>query len=289
MSERGRGIPDLRRGENLNEGKAAGPGGRETPLYERMARRAAPGAALRPGGPELTARAIERCAFPREAILLDLGCGTGGTVGALASGRGFRCVGLDPSAPLLAMGRERDSGLTLVRGRGEDLPFGDGSFDGVFLECVLSVAAEPDRVLAEAFRVLRPGGRLVLSDVYARSREGARDLARFAAEGCLRGAFVLGELEATLTGTGFTTDFFEDRTRDLKEFAARLILSGGFPGDFWCRSCGAGGEDPGRALQAVSAARPGYFCLIARKEGVRSAGERPRFEDSVRLREKDKP
>lgn len=92
--------------------------------------------------------------------VLDVGCGTGAFVAALA-GRGARVWGVDPTPEMLARAREvvgRAGGLK--QGRAEELPFKDVWFDRVVFRLVLHLVDRP-RALAEAFRVLAPGGRVV--------------------------------------------------------------------------------------------------------------------------------
>jgi arsenite methyltransferase len=91
------------------------------------------------------------------------------------------------------------------------VPLGDASVDVVISNCVVNLSPDKDNVLAEAFRVLRPGGRLAISDVVIRDPEpGAppipdglrRDLAMWS--GCLGGALQAGEYRAKLEAAGFT-------------------------------------------------------------------------------------
>jgi SAM-dependent methyltransferase len=90
--------------------------------------------------------------------LLDVACGPGFIVGAAAQ-RGAAVVGLDFSAAMIAQARGRLPLLTFQEGDAEALPFDAASFDAVVMNFGLLHLARPDAALAEAFRVLRPGGR----------------------------------------------------------------------------------------------------------------------------------
>ena len=101
--------------------------------------------------------------LPRGARVADLGCGSG-VFTRLLQRAGYDCVGLDLSAALLAIGRARESTLVLAAGDLEQLPFADGSFDGLLLCGVLHHFPDPSRCAAEMFRLLRPGGRFLALD-----------------------------------------------------------------------------------------------------------------------------
>ena len=92
--------------------------------------------------------------------LLEIGCGTGNYVGALQDATGAAAWGVDPSAEMLAVARNRWPGVCFEQGAGEALPFADGSFDLVFSVDVAHHLADPPACLAEAWRVLVPGGKL---------------------------------------------------------------------------------------------------------------------------------
>jgi SAM-dependent methyltransferase len=93
--------------------------------------------------------------------LLDIGCG-GGLLLRDALATGARATGLDHSDDMVALARERAPGARVLRGGAEALPFGDGEFTAVTMSVVFFFIPDQARALAEARRVLRPGGRFAL-------------------------------------------------------------------------------------------------------------------------------
>jgi SAM-dependent methyltransferase len=240
-------------------------------IYESEQLREVTGPAIRPGGVALTGRAMEFCHFPSAARLLDVGCGSGATVEYLKNHYQLAAFGVDISTHLLREGKARDYSLPLARASVELLPYGNGSLDGIICECVLSLLSEPGRALLEFHRVLRPDGKLILSDIYLReSGAGGRGpaeahtLREDAVDGCLQGARSACSTKTMLSEAGFEILLWEDHTPLLKELAARLILAGGSMDALWegvkeTRCSGTG-------LSTMATLRPGYYLLVARKE-----------------------
>jgi arsenite methyltransferase len=144
-------------------------------------------------------------------VVLDLG--SGGGIDVLLSARrvgptGY-AYGLDMTDEMLELARanRRAAGVTNVeflKGTIEDIPLPDASVDVIVSNCVINLSADKDRVFAEAFRVLRPGGRFAVSDVVARHELPdalRRDAARWSE--CLGGALEEHEYRAGLERAGF--------------------------------------------------------------------------------------
>src|ERR1700730_13976273 len=166
-----------------------------------------------------------------EAANLGLGCGNplaiaslqpGQTVLDLGSGAGFDCflaaravgpsgevIGVDMTDDMLAKAREnaRQNGFANVEfrfGEIEALPVADESMDVIISNCVINLSPEKARVFAEAYRVLKPGGRLAIADIIATATlpdEVRGDWAAYT--GCMAGASQIGELEEMLRKAGF--------------------------------------------------------------------------------------
>lgn len=114
-----------------------------------------------PDAKRLRERSYELLALAPDSTVVDVGCGAGRAVAELG-GRGVRAVGVDPDTRMLAAARERWPAGDFREAGAEELPFADGSVRGYRADKVLHVLAEPARAVAEARRVLCPGGRIVL-------------------------------------------------------------------------------------------------------------------------------
>jgi ubiquinone/menaquinone biosynthesis C-methylase UbiE len=111
---------------------------------------------------EAEEQALIALGLAQQGRLLDLGCGPGAVAARIAGRRpGLDIVGVDRERDLLALAGRR---VTPVRADAAELPFASASFDGVHARLVLRHLVDPARALAEMWRVLRPGGRLVVAD-----------------------------------------------------------------------------------------------------------------------------
>jgi arsenite methyltransferase len=170
--------------------------------------------------------------IPREALDASLGCGnpaalaelrpgevvldlgSGGGIDVLLSARRVgptgKAYGLDMTDEMLALARENQwkSGLDNVeflKGEIENIPLPDNSVDVLISNCVINLSADKDRVMREAFRVLRPGGRFAVSDVIVRGPvpgEIRRNVELWI--GCIAGALEESEYRSKLLAAGFT-------------------------------------------------------------------------------------
>ncbi|MCL5961225.1 MAG: arsenite methyltransferase [Chloroflexi bacterium] len=174
---------------------------------------------------------IEDVSAVPEGANMGLGCGNpqaisslqlGETVLDLGSGGGFDCflaaqvvgktgqvIGVDMTPEMVSRAR-RNVGKTDLRnvefrlGEIEHLPVADGTIDVIISNCVINLSPEKEKVFAEAFRVLKPGGRLAISDVVATAElpsEVRQDLQMYSA--CISGASSIEELESILDRAGF--------------------------------------------------------------------------------------
>lgn len=195
----------------------------------------------KPGGLELTKRAAEYCGFGTDSRLLDVAAGKGETVRFLRETLSCQVFGLD-SDPACHCPE-------VAPGQAEELPYPDGAFDGVFLECALSQMEGPEAVLRECARVLRPGGYFVLSDLYAkRGGDAPTPLGRLDSR---------ETLEDRLGRAGLAPALFEDHTAALTSLWAGAMMSG----------AGCGVLEILHGPDWPEGIKPGYYLCAARKAG----------------------
>ena len=235
-------------------------------VYEQSPLLEAAGDMLRPGGLALTDRALEFCALPSGARVLDVGCGPAASIEHLRVKHQLDAVGLDPSEMLLRLGRRRDPSLRLIQSPGEYLPIADDQFNAVLTECSLSVMRDSDRALAEFWRVLRSHGYLILSDIYARNPTGLEALKYLPIDSYLCGAISQTQIIDRVMAQGFEVKLWEDHTQALNVFVAQLIWSNGTLQQFWCRATSR--ADAGDIQRAIAQLKPGYYLLIAQKPSI---------------------
>jgi SAM-dependent methyltransferase len=190
--------------------------------------------------------------IPEEALLASFGCGnptalaklnpgeivldlgSGGGIDVLLSakrvGSTGKAYGLDMTDEMLALANEnkRRAGVANVeflKGEIENIPLPDNSVDVIISNCVINLSADKDRVLREAFRVLKPGGRFAVSDVVTRG-EMLPEIRQsvLAWVGCIAGALEEDEYRTKLAGAGFAQIEIEPtriyRPEDAREFLA---------------------------------------------------------------------
>jgi len=209
---------------------------------------------LRPGGLALTRLIIAYAGFVAGERILDLGCGEGAGTQLLQQ-HGCNAIGVDTSEESLVTAAKRLHSLALVTASALSLPFPTACMDGIVAECLLSLVEHRAVALAECYRVLHRGGRLAVTDVYAREAVSA-DAPRSA---CLTGLARQEEIMAEMVHAGFRVERWEDHSQVLTAFMARLIFECDDQTALWA----------GNAVAMNAELRkfhPGYFVLIAIKD-----------------------
>jgi arsenite methyltransferase len=233
--------------------------------YAEAAKRAATSGACCGGGAELSGcdpitkdlySEAEKGALPEKAVAASLGCGNpsalaklqaGETVLDLGSGGGIdvilsarrvgptgKAYGLDMTDEMLALARENQkkagvANVEFLKGAIENIPLPEGSVDVIISNCVINLSGDKDRVLAEAFRVLKPGGRLAVSDVVVRGSvptDVRKSMELWV--GCIAGALEENEYREKLARAGFESIEVEPTRVYKLEEAQEFLEAAGF-------------------------------------------------------------
>ncbi len=225
----------------------------------------------------------EKSGLPANAVLASLGCGNptalaqlkpGETVLDLGSGGGIdvllsakrvgptgKAYGLDMTDDMLALARENQlqagiENVEFLKGEIEKIPLPDNSVDVIISNCVINLSSDKDRVLREAFRVLRPGGRFAVSDVVVRGEvpdEVRQSMLLWV--GCISGALEEQEYKAKLEEAGFCCISIEPTRTYTIEDARHFLKEAGIDVD------AVAPQIDGKFVSAfVRAEKPGAAC-----------------------------
>jgi hypothetical protein len=252
-------------------------------VYDTQAFRSLLKHVLHPGGLDLTRRVAEIAGAGQGSMVLDIGCGDGATCFLFSSVYGCVATGIDLSERKIVSSRDKAKagGLTekvrFVLSDTERLPFQAACFDIVVSECAFSILPDKDRAAEEICRVLRPKGRIVMTDVVmqagvvrdtGRDDPGSRGMPLIP---CLAGAVSLEEYAAVFEKAGLHRSASEDHTVTLKKIGYQMALHFGDWSDFLCTlsaqlhssitdpdSFGADSSFLDRTRSLLSEARLGY-------------------------------
>jgi len=199
--------------------------------------------------------ASETAALPADAVAASLGCGnptalaelrpgeivldlgSGGGIDVLLSakrvGPAGKAYGLDMTDEMLALARanQKKAGaenVEFLKGTIENIPLPDNTVDVIISNCVINLSGDKDRVLREAFRVLKPGGRLAVSDVVIRGEvppEIRKSMELWV--GCIAGALQESEYREKLTAAGFASIGVEPTRVYRADEASEFLVAAG--------------------------------------------------------------
>ncbi len=162
--------------------------------------------------------------LPRDWTVVDLGCGTG-HLATLMARQVKRVIGVDQSEEMLAAARRRSTGFSNLEWRQGDLrrlPLDDAVSDAALMLLALTYLADPAAALAEARRVVRPGGKVVLVDLLSHDREDFR-----LAMGQRSTGFEVDEIKALLAGAGLHELVAFPLTPEVRAKGPALLLASG--------------------------------------------------------------
>ena len=166
---------------------------------------------ISPGGKNIIGDAFKIAQLKNGCDVLDVGCGDGTTLSFLKEEFEINPVGIDKSEKLIEQGKEKFKDIDLQVGEADYLEFSSFSFDAVIMECTLSVIEMQTEAIHEAYCLLRPGGKLIITDLFGTE------------EGTLNKESIIEDCEEI----GFSVFQTQDRTDDLVTFTAEKILEHG--------------------------------------------------------------
>lgn len=195
-----------------------------------------------------------RRSAPKAEALLDLACGRGNRLMALPCAfPALRLYGIDADPGNAAAAEKNCPAAEIVIGDASALPYADRAFDAVLCECSFSLFTAPQTCAGEIARVLRTGGVLLLSDLYAkRSTLTAEQIAE---NGTVKTVYGREALERSFTAEGLAAEAFFDRSSDLTQMLGQMLMDGTL--------CSCLGKE---ALQQMKKLGTGYGLWLFRKQ-----------------------
>lgn len=234
---------------------------------------------LHPGGQALTSELVAALHAGPGCVVADVACGPGASTIQLVRETGCRAVGVDLSGESVAAARTAaaaaglDDRASFVVGDAEALPLDDASLDGALCECAFCTFPDKERAATELARVLRPGGRLALSDMVADRADLPTELRTLEAwVACLADARALEELATILEAADLAVEVKRRHDDALGQLLARVdarlraarMLGRAVP-DAVREGIERGLELATSAREALDAGSLGYASLVARK------------------------
>ena len=237
-----------------------------------------------PGGEALTLEAARACGWKAGDHILDLGCGAGSSMLLLKERLGVKPVGCDRDEGMLARARELDPSIPLRKTDGISLDFPSLYFDGALLECSFSLMNRHDELLNELYCVLKKGSKLAITDLYCvnpdpdrageayyearrilntpRTEKDCEEADAYPSPYLLDGLFVVDNLLHAIREAGFEITLFRDRTRQLQDWYAQLLMDYGSLEAYWKETLPAGSTP---FCRTTPGKHVGYFLLTAEK------------------------
>lgn len=247
----------------------------ETDIFEKLS-----GGCMRPGGTRLTDKIAHKYQFNKDKKILDIGCGTGVTLEYLEKEFGIEGTGVDISKINIKKGKKRNAHLNILTGDGSQLEFASQTFDVVLMECSLSVIGHKEDSIHEAFRVLKPGGKLIITDLYIKE-PGSNEAHQFESNliekmqrehgkliqqlpCCINGAFIKEKLFSKIKDSGFKISTWEDETEELKDLILKIIIEYGSMENYYSHIY-SDTDDSVKISRNLKKMKLGYLLIVAEK------------------------
>jgi arsenite methyltransferase len=229
---------------------------------------------LHPGGLELTSRVAEVAQIKSGSLVLDIASGRGTTACFLVQNYSCHVIGIDLSltSASLAMNKADNEGLSagadFITADAECFPFADSTFDTVISECSFSLLPDKKSGAREIARALKPGGNLVITDVFLKAQLSQELKTNVTFNSCFSGAERLEGYFQIFSDAGLEESYFEDHSIELKRIAYKLQIGYGSLEEFWAQfgsgtsPCCAGRENDMASAELwkrmFTEGKPGY-------------------------------
>ena len=215
-------------------------------------------APLRPGGLALTRGLLQKAEIRIGDRVLDIGCGRGQTV-VLLRRLGCKAWGVDCAKESVTAALAKNPHLPLQVADAETLPFADSVFDAVTAECVFCLLPQKPRVLTEIRRVLKPHGKLLLSDLYSQTPDVPPP--HLALLTCMQNLMGEGKIRKLLEQAQFTCLSWNDHRQEYLGFLAELLFNAATPDDFWQSICASAAE-PAHLKEELKQQKFSYYSAV---------------------------
>lgn len=220
----------------------------------------------RPGGMKLTRQVLELIHLPPGAHILDVACGTGATLDYLERQLNYHAIGLDSSGGMLRLAQRSNQRFAIVIADGVSIPLAAYSQDAVMIECAFHLAGNSSSITKEIWRVLKPQGMLIISDIYIREVRDSSILDLLSHSQCLSNLLTFQEIQDIMIDAGFEVSSWQDQARVFKEWMMSKVFELGSLQEFYRRLLGeqaCGNEDADMMHTKV---KLGYYLMVAQKD-----------------------
>jgi ubiquinone/menaquinone biosynthesis C-methylase UbiE len=235
------------------------------------------GETIRPEGLELTACAVAIAGIKTGQRVLDIGCGNGATAVFIVQDYSCNVTGIDSSDSMVAFSRAKaaernlSNQVQVLNANGERLPFENNSFDVVLSECAFSLMSDQEEAASEIWRVLKPEGWFILTDIILKGKAEQEFTNKTALPFCLAGSRSVEDYFHLFNQTGFNTYCVEDHSDKLKDFFFQLCLTFGdiyklqkyIADEYNHRNPSS--SSPGAINNFIKQSKPGYALIIMNK------------------------
>jgi arsenite methyltransferase len=219
----------------------------------------------RPGGLELTRKAIGLCGLPSRSSILDVANGTGASLYYLTKEKKYKAVGIDNSFQILKLGQKVQPGLVRIQADCRQIPICSTSQHCVLMECAFALSGGSDGALSEFNRILIPGGKLIISDVYIRELIDPRGLECLSGTICISGVVTEQFIRQQLTKFGFEVIAWQEHTLLLKKWLAQMVFKLGSLDKVYRHLAHSDEETKTLIYGLGHQIKLGYYLLIAQK------------------------